>query len=269
MTHRTLAALPLLFVAMTAAAVVLAPPEMRAGLTQGEVDVSKALAGIGMAAAALSFERGDYLRRGWGVWACAYVLLLGRDAVLVVGAGWSPLAFEVVRAVLVTGANVCVVFGAWTLARAWAVAGLEHPGSKGSQRAVLGVAVLVALALAGPSLYVDVRRVVMGESLRIDVIASDVGDILSLPLVAPVALTALAVQGGALKWPWTLLTSSLLAWILYDAVDSVPALLHVGREPFHLIGEQLHVLAGALACAAGLAQRKAVTDDEDDEAAVT
>jgi hypothetical protein len=213
--------------------------------------------------AALSFERGEYLRRGWGLFAGGYVLLLARDAVLVVGAGWSPVAFEVVRGILVTGANVGQVVGAWTLARAWSVAGLEHPGSKTAQRAIVGVAILASLVFAGPTLYDDVREVVATGIPRVDVIASDLGDILSLPLVAPVALTALAVQGGTLKWPWTLLTSSLLAWIFYDAVAMVPYFFPVASEGFSLFGEQLRVLAGAFAFAAGLAQRKAVTDDDE------
>lgn len=264
MTYRTLAASPLVLLALTTLAVVVAPAGARDAVTQGEVDLSKGLACAGMAVAALSFERGDYLRRGWGIWAACYVLLLGRDAATLLGAGWPPEVLDAVRSVLVTGGNAGVVVGAWTLARAWSVAGLEHPGSKGARRAVVAAAVLAAAVFAGPTLVLDLRAVATGGSLRFDSIASDLGDILSVPLVAPVALTALAVRDGTLKWPWMLLTTSLVAWLLYDALYTVPDLLHLEARGLRLASEQLHVFAGACAGAAGLAQRKAVTDDDDE-----
>jgi hypothetical protein len=253
---------PLVFVAFTAALAALVPASTRAAVVQGEVDVSKLLACAGMAAAALAFGRGDYLRRGWGSWAGCYALLLGRDAVLLLGGSVSVGVFEGVRGALVTAANVCVVVGAWTLARAWSVAGLEHPGSKAARRAVVGVAVLVALVFAGPTLFVDMRELVLGRGVAFDSIASDLGDILSLPLIAPVALTALAVREGTLRWPWTLLTASLLAWLVYDAVYTLPDYLSVAPAGYRLVSEQFHILAAVCAGAAGLAQRKAVTDDD-------
>ena len=56
-----------------------------------------------------------------------------------------------------------------------------------------------------------------------------------------------------------------MAWLLYDALYTAPDSLHVGPS-VRLVAEHVHVLAGAFACAAGLAQRKAVTDDDDDAA---
>jgi hypothetical protein len=264
MTYRSLAAAPFVLVALAAVAVVLAPPEARAALTQGEVDGAKALACVGLAVAALAFERGDYLRRGWGALAINYALLLPRDAVLLMSGRASPLAIEIVRLVVITCANVFGVLGAWTLARAWSVAGLEHPGTKGARRVLVGLAILASVGLAGPWLYENVRDVAFGASQHFDEIPAALGDMLLLPVVAPVALTALAVRDGTLRWPWTLLTTSFVAWLLYDAVYSIPDYVHLPSGSFHLASEQFHVLAVLCSGAAGLTQRKAVTDDDDE-----
>lgn len=265
MTYRSIAVVPFVLAAVAAAALFLVPASAQGATLQVEVDASKLVAFAGMAAAALAFEPGDYLRRGWGTWAAAYIFLTVRDAVLLCRGHISPLAFDVSRGVLVTAGNACVVFAAWTLARAWGVAGLEHPGSKNAKRAAVGIAIIAVLLLAGPIFVVDLRELLSGRSLRIDAIASDLGDILALPLIAPVALTALAVQGGTLRWPWTLLTASLVAWLLYDTIYTVPDYFAVPAAPLRLASEPFHVLAAACACAAGLAQRKAVTDDDDAE----
>lgn len=262
MTYRSLALSPLVFVACTAALAALVPAGVRDTVVQGEVDVSKLFACAGMAAAALAFDRGDYLRRGWGVWAACYACLLGRDAMLFANGHVSPAVYDITRGVLVTAGNAFVVVAAWTLARAWAVAGLEHPGSKGARRAVLALAIVVALVFAGPTLVVDVRDIVLGPRADFDSIASDLGDILSLPLIAPVALTALAVREGTLRWTWMLLTSSLVAWLLYDAIYTLPDYFSLAPVGYRLVSEQFHIAAGAFAGVAGLTQRMAVTDDE-------
>jgi hypothetical protein len=264
LTHRSLALAPLLLAVLFAALAALAPASARDAVIQGEVDVGKTLAFLGMLAAAMAFDRGDYLRRGWGVWAGTYLFLLGRDAMLLLHGAVSPLLYEGVRGALVTLGNACVVVGAWTLARAWSVSGLEHPGSVWSRRAVVAVAVLLALVFAGPGLVVDVRDLFDGDGSSVGALASDLGDILSLPLIAPVALTALAVREGTLRWTWMLLTASLVAWLFYDAVYVIPDFVDLHSDAIRIVGEQFHVLAATFACAAGLAQRKAVTDDEPD-----
>jgi hypothetical protein len=265
MTQRWLAASPFVFVALTAAVFALVPAGARELVVQGEIDLSKLLALAGLTAAALAFERGDYLRRGWGLWAACYVLLLGRDGMLLVAPHVSPLAFEIVRGVLVGIGNGCVVAGTWMLARAWSVAGLEHPGPRSARWAAVAVGIIATVVFAGPTFYVDVRDLLLGSRAGFDAIASDFGDLLSLPLIAPVGLTAVAVRGGSLRWTWMLLTASLLAWLLYDAVYTVPDLFLAAPSSLRLAAAQFDVLAGACACAAGLAQRKAVMDDEEEE----
>ncbi|MGD0526264.1 MAG: hypothetical protein ABSE49_14025 [Polyangiaceae bacterium] len=263
MTYRSIAASPFVLLACTATLAAVVPASARPAVIQVEIDASKVLACAGMVAAALAFDRGDYLRRGWGIWAACYACLLGRDAMLLTGGRVSPAVYDWTRGLLVTAGNLFVVVGAWTLARAWTVAGLEHPGSKGARRAVLAFAVVVALVFAGPTLVLDVHDIALGTRGDFDSIASDLGDILSLPLIAPVALTALAVREGTLRWSWMLLTSSLVAWLFYDALYTLPDFVSVAPAGYHLVSEQFHMLAGACAGAAGLTQRMAVTEADD------
>lgn len=263
MSYRSIAVAPFGLTALVViAAWFVLPAPLRPAAQQIGVDVSKVLALGGMAAAALAFDRGDYLRRGWGAWAFAYVCFLGRDAMLLARDHVSVVVFEGTRGALVTAGNACVVLGAWTLARVWGVAGLEHPGSRSARRAILALAIVAVLLFAGPTLVLDARDFVRTSGVRFESVASDIGDMLSLPLIAPVALTALALQGGTLRWPWQLLTTSLVTWLLYDAVyiapDYVP--LPAGTRD---ASEVLHVLASMCAFAAGLAQRKTVLDDDD------
>jgi hypothetical protein len=262
MTYRSIAVAPFALTALTVGVWFAVPAPLRPAAQQIAIDASKLLALGGMSAAAVAFERGDYLRRGWGVWAFAYVCFLGRDAMLLARDHVSNGLFEGTRGVLVTVGNACVVLGAWTLARMWSVAGLEHPGSSSARRAIVALAIVAVLLFAGPDLVLDVRELVRTSGVHFDALASDIGDMLSLPLIAPVALTALALQGGTLRWPWQLLTTSLVVWLLYDAVYIAPDYLPLPAGTRDA-SEVLHVLAGMCAFAAGLAQRKTVVDDDD------
>ncbi len=249
MSYRALVGFPFVMVILVAIGVAVVGPASRDVVFQIAIDTAKLLALVGLARAALSFEPDEYLRRGWGLFAICYVFLLARDAAPFLPA--SPLTIEVLRAVFVTMGNLCLVLAVWTLARAWTVAGLEFPGTRGARTAIIAAAIIAAIALAGPELYVDVRDTITGRSPGYASIGSDIGDILALPLIAPVALTALAVRGGTLRWPWTLLTSSFAAWLAFDTFTTLPELFTVPLAPFQFLAAESHILAIALACAAG------------------
>jgi len=263
LTYRHLALFPLVLAALGATALVLAPASARDTVVQVEVDIAKALALVGLALAARAFDRGDYLRRGWGLWAVGYGCFLARDAALLLSPVLPEVTVHATRGVLVGVGNTCVAISAWTLARAWSVAGLEHPGSRGTRVLVAALAVLATAALVGPQLVLDLRPLLDGKLSTLDGIASDLGDMISLPIVAPVALTAVAVRAGTLRWTWGLLTGSLVVWVVYDAIYALPSYFGAVPGSAILVSEQFHVLAALLACAAGLAQRKAVTDEDE------
>src|SRR5262249_43621911 len=140
---------------------------------------------------------------------------------LIFGLGWRHISFPVgvayARGAMTLAANIAGAIGAFLLARAWSVAGLIHPGSKGAKIAMYGAGVVIALATAGHATLIDFHSILNGDPQRIPAFASDLGDIAGLVLVAPVLLTAIALRGGLLAWPWTLMAASQISWLLYDA----------------------------------------------------
>ena len=259
MSYRAIAGFPWLFVLGAMTLLVGFPPGARPAAAHAIAEVVKLLALVGLAAGALSFDRGDYMRRGWGLCATCYGILLVRDAWLLLAPPPVSLAVETARALLILAANASIVTGIWTLARAWQVAGLEPPVSAGASRGILALALSASLVFAGPSLFVDARGALSGEYTRYWTVASDIGDLLALPLLAPVWFTAFAVRDGTLRWPWGLLTASLGAWLVYDAVLTLPELLHISdRSGFRLVAEGFRYFAATSACAAGFAQRRAM-----------
>jgi hypothetical protein len=90
-------------------------------------------------------------------------------------------------------------------------------------------------------------------------VSSAILDAASISLIAPVMLTALALRGSDIAWPWALLTASSFGWLCYDAVFSISSVLHANGDPFRALGESFHALACVGAGAAGIAQRLVVT----------
>jgi hypothetical protein len=261
MSYRGLAVLPLLW-GVLFAAIALALGETRFdGVVRVEIEAAKALSLVGSLVATYAFSRGDYLRRGWGFTAACAALLLVRDVAHVPGlpavmlgvpkAGW--------EAAVVFAANAISIPGVVILARTWTVAGLEPAESKLTRGTVMLVAAVIALAVAGPAMYGDVRAIGRGELEAISSLFGDVADGVSLVLIAPVLLTALALRGGVLWWPWALLTASLLFWLGYDAGIG---LRHVFGAPSREAALAIEVLRGTallFTFTAGLAQRRAVS----------
>jgi hypothetical protein len=261
MSYRALVALPFVCVALAAAILALVPLESRPIALRVVAEVVKTLAFLGPAAGALVFDRSDYLRRGWGLVAACYVCLLTRDAWLILSPGDAFMGVQIARGLLVAVANTCMVVGTWTLARAWQVAGLEHPASPTARRLAIAVAVLASLLFAGPGLVVDLRDTLSGHPGDFWMVASDLGDLLALPVLAPVVMTAFAVKDGTLRWPWGLLAASLAAWLLYDAVLTVPEVLGMADEGiYRVVADCFRVFAATSVCAAGLAQRRAMLE---------
>ena len=223
-----------------------------------ENEAGKVLAVLGCVLAAQSFEPGDYLRRAWLYSGGCMALLLVRDTTIVpaVDAAFAGTRLEIVRGALVVAANASSVVGTALLARAWSVSGLSTAGRR-AWLVVGGIA--IALVATGWPLVLDLRRLSEGDVGALPHLGSDLGDTICLALVAPVLDTALALRGGALLWPWALLTASGFCWILYDAAWGMSAALHFDDVPrARIVLDALRGLACAFVASAGLAQRKAV-----------
>ncbi len=263
MIYRRLAWAPPVLVAAFSLAYLVVPLALREPVLISEIEVSKGLAVMGCLAAALAFDREDYLRRAWLLLAASTVLLFARDVFALAA---HPTAVEVVPQViegtLATGGNACSVAGTWMLARAWRVAGLEDHDSRSRETWLLVATVSLAVFATGLPLASDVRALFRGQVLAVVPLASDVADGIVLSLLAPLAQTAIAMRGGLLRWPWALLTASGGLWLAFDAAYGVAGLLHVEASSAHPLLEAMRALPTLYGFAAGMAQRQVATHAE-------
>jgi hypothetical protein len=201
------------------------------------------------------------MRRAWALNGWCYLLLLSKDLASHVAApdtmvlGMRLIGVEGLAVFL---ANMSSVVGTAFLARAWATAGLELPGTKAARFGMMLAGAVIAVGISGSDLLADSRVLLSGDVSSAHSVASDLGDIFGLALIAPVLLTAIAMRGGVLTWPWALLTASLIFWLLYDAVSIIEHMLPGHEVAVHVVRETARALACATECAAGFAQRRVV-----------
>jgi hypothetical protein len=258
---RLLAVLPLAWAAaFLAGDVALHGTPAYAPFLRTEIELAKVLTLVGSWAAAAAFARGDYQRRAWVLVGLCMAFLLLRDLTLapaVAGTLREP-DLSATRGVLVVVANVSQVVGTWMLARTWKVAELALPGSRRGQLAVRAGTIALSLAVAGPAVVRDGSRVLDGQLAALPGVASALGDVISLCLIAPLLLTAVALRGGLFAWTWTLLSVSYLAWLLYDAFALLAAPAGFGAHVARTGGELFRALGCLYGFSAGLAQRRTV-----------
>lgn len=240
----------------------LAPADLRWPIVDGLIRASKIIALFGCLVGALSFQRHQHLFRGWGLLGAMYAMLVTRDAViyrnLVVDAfshagRWIELA-------VVVPANALGVLGCWMMARAWYVGGIELPGTRATRTLVSAAAAAMAVSITLPAIWVHLPLATSGDPTGIMGVSNAIGDAVAISLIAPVMLTALALRGAAIAWPWALLTASSFGWLCYDAVFAISSVLHQGGgDGFRALGESFHALACVGAGMAGIAQHLVVT----------
>lgn len=261
--YRALLLVPLVAcLVLVAGVLATAPGATRLHFYRYEIIAVKGLATFGCLWAALGFRRGDYLQRAWAFLCGSYLLLLVIDLFFAPPAhsgvtGFSPMAMRV-RGTIVLVSNLCAVIGTFMLARAWKETGLEAPFAPTTRR-VIGISfTVVVLVVVGQSIYVDGRDLLGGNLQGFAGLASDVGDLITLLLIVPVLLTALALRGGALGWAWMLLAATQFCWLLYDAAGTVGFALHLQHAELRPVEELFRTLACTFALTSGVAQRMAI-----------
>ena len=140
------------------------------------------------------------------------------------------------------------------LASTWKVAGIQLPGSGKAKAVVLGAALILALAFAGPSIVINIPLLMDGNTTSLIWIFSGLGDVIMLFMIAPILLTALALRGGLLGWPWGLLTASVLTWLVFDAVVALLPALHADNYTVMVAMETLRAVACLYVFSSGVAQ---------------
>jgi len=260
---RALIAVPILSATLLSIALAVSGPET-AGLYRVELAIVEGLGFWGCLAAALIFESGDYLRRAWFLEMSCFGLIFVGDLTLTTGIfsnrPWTALA----NGVLTLAANACAMGGTFKLARAARVAGIEMPGSDATRRGVQALALAVALLAAGPAAIISARQVMAGDQGGLMYFASCLGDIFCFALIAPLLMTTVAMRGGLLAWPWGFRTASGLAWLVFDAVQTLaPTVFGVSTEAVRPFQEVARCVACTCAFSAGLAQRWIIIDASD------
>src|SRR6185369_1001279 len=137
--YRLLVAVPFFTLAAFWLALAVIPASQHPALYGSEIELAKLAAFVGCAAAALRFQRGDYLRTGWLLQAQCYLLILLNDVLFRAGMGlfgdasWAPMA----GGATVLVANAGQLVGTVWIARVWRVAGFDLAGSPTVRRAVV------------------------------------------------------------------------------------------------------------------------------------
>jgi hypothetical protein len=214
----------------------------------------------GTLVAALTFDRGEPMRRAWLLVSASYLLLIPSRALRGINPSGlfdaeAPALLS--TAILGSASGVLVVVGIMLLARAWRSSGLDQ-----GSRAARVVARLVALALAAALVVPDVLDrlpvAMTGDLLAAGDVLTDLLDVALLVVAVPVLRAALGLGGGLVAWPWVLLTGSLVAWLGYDATLYGVA---AGFDPrtVRIAEEVCRSFGAGLAFAAGVAQRWVMT----------
>jgi hypothetical protein len=260
MKLRALVVVPFVAVSLLLLALAIADPEHHRTIVRVEIETVKLFALVGCVTAALTFDRGEYLRRAWLLSGSCYFFLLVRDFGLGRWTPWAPhgpigpVPVQWLESALVLAANAGAVAGTFMLARAWRVAGLEPTISATRRRVLFIGALLLALLTVGSNSISDARALARGDLDALVILASDAGDVVCLVLIAPVLLTAIALRGGALWWPWGLLTASMMSWLFYDALTSLSHVVAAASR-VRVAAEVFRSLACMFAFSAGMAQR--------------
>jgi len=204
----------------------------------------------GAAIGASSFGRGDRLRWAWLLVASYAVIGLGK--VILWGPPrhvgpalglWPHSLTPLTGAISTIGLNVCSVAGLTLFARVWHGTGLTPPWRGRITLAAFALGVVVG----GLPVLRDIQMIAGGQTIRIAGLASSLGDIAAITLVGPILVTAIAMRGGLLVWPWTILTASSIAWLMFDAVQLLPAGLVPASDVGTVVAATLTTGAGGLA----------------------
>jgi hypothetical protein len=227
-----------------------------------EIATMKLLGAAGCFVAASRYRRSEYMGVAWYLIGIDYFLLFSKDLLfgrVVHLPNLDPETAATLRAVFVIIANATASMGAIMLARVWHVAGIALPGSRRIQYAAMMLGVTIAVGIVGWGTWRDIGHLVhTGDKEAIVAIASNVGDIICFSAIAPILLTAIAMRGGALAWPWALVTLSNVGWLLYDMTWSFERQWALSEHTLRIIAEFFRAQGCAMAFAAGLAQRWAI-----------
>ena len=226
-----------------------------------EIALMKLFGAAGCFIAASRYRRREYIGIAWYLIGIDYFLLFAKDLLfgrVIHLPNLDPELASTLRVIFVVIGNAGSAIGCIMLARVWHVAGIALPGSRRLQYAAIVVGIGLAIAIVGWGTWQDIGHLRQGDKEAWVAVASNLGDIVSFSAIAPILLTAIAMRGGALAWPWALVTLSNVGWLLYDLSWSFERQWALSEHNLRIIAEFFRAQGCAMALSAGLAQRWAI-----------
>lgn len=159
-----------------------------------------------------------YAGRAWTLFSLEFVLLLVNYLLR----RSAPGATAALDATLVA-ANLAQIAAYWLMARMLAAAGMGHLTSPAKKILLTVVALGVAIALCHVSLEAQWQSLRAGE-IKLGSLVSVLADVVTFTLIAPLAMSMLALRGGSLSWIFGLLTASVFGWMVNTGAPSIAAL---------------------------------------------
>ena len=174
-----------------------------------------ALAGIAAGTAAAKFAWWhEHTGRAWALFSLEFLLLL----VNYVLRRTAPDAALTLNATLIL-ANLAQIAAYWLMARVLSAAGLGYLMSRAKTAVATAAALAIAVALCHASLLAQWQSLRSGQ-VQPGSLISVVADVITFTLIAPLAMSTLALRGGRLSWIFGFLTVSVFGWMINTGAPS-------------------------------------------------
>ena len=199
----------------------------------------------GVAAAKFGWWR-EHLGRAWTFFSLEFLFLLINYILRRAAAG----ATVALNATLIA-ANVAQIAAYWLMARVLTAAGIGYLMSRAKKALLIVLALAVAIVLCHASLLTQWHLLRSGD-VQPGSLISVVADVVTFTLVAPLAMSTMALRGGRLSWIFGFLTISVFGWMLNTGAPSIAGFFGGGADLLRSIrtaGVAIAVLFNAAAAA--------------------
>lgn len=211
-----------------------------------------ALAAIaaGIAAARFGWWR-EHIGRAWTCFSLEFLFLL-INYILRRAAGGAALALNVT----LIAANIAQIAAYWLMARVLSAAGVGYLVSRTKKVLLIAAALVVAILLCHASLVAQWSLLRSGN-VQPGPLVSVLADVVTFLLVAPLAMSALALRGGRLSWIFGFLTISVLGWMINTGATSIASAAGGGADALRALRTAGVAIASLFNAAAAASQRAA------------
>ena len=177
----------------------------------------------GMAASKFGWWN-EHIGRAWTLFSLQFVVLL-INYVLRRATPDANLALNITLIV----ANLAQIAAYWLMARSLSAAGIGYLMS-GPKRILLTAAALAVAVLLSYAPLLEQWKLIQAGDLRPGSLISVLADVITFTLVAPLAMSTLALRGGQLFWIFGFLTISVFGWMINGAATSIADLAGGGSD---------------------------------------